>query len=235
MRSRQQDIERFYDLLGMLERQSGGTRTLASCHGRMGWPKRGVYFFFEDGETRSGSGNGPRCVRVGTHALKLNAGTKLWGRLSQHRGSGRTGGGNHRSSIFRQIVGAALMARDAAHDCPDWNDRKPVDRTAVLLTERALERQVSAVIGAMPFLWLAIGDDPGPDSLRGYIERNAIALLSAWGKEPIDPPSKNWLGHYCDRARVGGSGLWNFNHVDERYDPAFLDQLEELIAQSQIT
>ena len=30
----------------------------------------------------------------------------------------------------------------------------------------------------MPFLWLEVPDPPGPDSLRGYIERNAIVLLS---------------------------------------------------------
>ncbi len=39
------------------------------CTGRMRWPQRGVYFFFEDGETRSGSGSRHRVVRVGTHAL----------------------------------------------------------------------------------------------------------------------------------------------------------------------
>jgi hypothetical protein len=44
--------------------------------------------------------------------------------------------------------------------------------------EVELERAVSKVIGKMPFLWLSIGDEPGPDSLRGRIERNSIALLN---------------------------------------------------------
>ncbi len=83
----------------------------------------------------------------------------------------------------------------------------------------------------MPFLWLAIEDQPGPDSLRGYIERNAIALLSNHGKRPIDPASLSWLGQYCDREKVRASGLWNSNHVEEPYDPAFLDTLEQLIEQ----
>ena len=30
--------------------------------------------------------------------------------------------------------------------------------------------------------------------MRGYIERNAIALLSNYGKPAIDPPSPGWLG-----------------------------------------
>lgn len=46
------DLDRFYELLRRLEAVVGGTRTLAACDGRMGWPTRGVYFFFEPGETR---------------------------------------------------------------------------------------------------------------------------------------------------------------------------------------
>ncbi len=80
----------------------------------------------------------------------------------------------------------------------------------------------------MPFLWLGIEDEAGPDSLRGYVERNAISLLSNFGNSPLDPPSQGWLGHFCNRERVRISGLWNSNHVDEGYDPAFLDTLEHL-------
>jgi hypothetical protein len=83
----------------------------------MDWPKRGVYFFRELGENRSDTGEGPRIVRVGTHALKSGSQTKLWTRLSQHKGQPSTGRGNHRGSIFRLIVGTALIKRDA-HDFP---------------------------------------------------------------------------------------------------------------------
>lgn len=81
----------------------------------------------------------------------------------------------------------------------------------------------------MPFLWLGIDGAPGPQSLRGYIERNAIALLSNYERAVLDPPSQGWLGHLCDRERVRASGLWNSRHVDERHDPAFLGTLEMLI------
>lgn len=84
----------------------------------------------------------------------------------------------------------------------------------------------------MPFLWLAINDESGPGSLRGYIERNSIALLSNYAKDSFDPPSRNWLGRLCNRDRVRKSGLWNQNHVDEQYDPAFLDTLERLIRET---
>jgi len=88
---------------------------------------------------------------------------------------------------------------------------------------------VSKVIGAMPFLWLAVEDEPCADSLRGYIERNAIALLSNFDKDPLDRPSAEWLGRYCSREGVRRSGLWNSNHVDEPYDPAFLKRMEQLV------
>ncbi len=81
----------------------------------------------------------------------------------------------------------------------------------------------------MPFIWLSVDDEPGPQSLRGFIERNAIALLSNYGKLPIDPPSDSWLGSYCTREKVRTSGLWNSNHVDESYDPAFPGTLASLV------
>lgn len=43
------NIRRFYEILGQL-RGTINTRYLKDCDGKMGWPKRGVYFFFEDGE-----------------------------------------------------------------------------------------------------------------------------------------------------------------------------------------
>jgi hypothetical protein len=63
--------------------------------------------------------------------------------------------------------------------------------------------------GEMPFLWLSLEDQAGPESRRGYIERNSIALLSNYQKPPLDPPSLSWLGRYCERERVSSSGLWN--------------------------
>jgi len=224
---RQGHLTRFYTILDALEKRTGGARTLAQCSGRLDWPARGVYFFREAGETRSETGIGPRIVRVGTHALKAGSSTRLWNRLSQHRGKG-SGGGNHRGSIFRLIVGTSLMARDN-RTVTTWGRGNSATST-IVASEDAFECEVSAVIRHMPFLWLRIDDDPGPDSLRGYIERNSIALLSNYQKPPLDPPTAQWLGRHCDRAKVRESGLWNSNHVDEGYDPTFLDQMEKLVS-----
>jgi hypothetical protein len=180
----------------------------------------------ERGEDRSDSGAGPRVVRVGTHAIKAGSDTTLWKRLSQHKGRERSGRGNHRGSIFRLIVGTALNIE--APSCPTWGQGNTADKT-VRAAEAVLEERVSRIIGQMPFVWLAIDDEPGPASLRGYIEKNAIALLSNYAKSAIDPPSPGWLGHKCNREKVRQSGLWNQNHVDETYDPEFLTTFEGLV------
>ena len=105
-------LKRFYDILGILEHRIGGPRRLVDCSGRMDWPCRSVYFFREAGEVRSDSGSGPRIVRVGTHALRPGSGTRLWNRLSQHKGQARSGDGNHRGSVFQKHVGAALIEKN---------------------------------------------------------------------------------------------------------------------------
>lgn len=238
MSNRLADLERFYELLGRLERALGGTRTLTACRGRMDWPLRGVYFFFEDGEERRHTGRGPRVVRVGTHALTAGSQSTLRGRLSQHRGQVGSGSGNHRGSIFRLLVGAAIKRRDGLDEPASWGVKGDPAQAArrlgmtpaeVKASEHTLEQAVSRHIGAMQLLWLPVDDDPGPESVRGLIERNAIALLSNHQGAPLDPPSSGWLGLHSDRERVVRSGLWNNRHVDERHDPKFLNVFGELI------
>jgi hypothetical protein len=210
-------------------------RILAQCQGGMGWPVRGVYFFFEPGENRSDGR--PRVVRVGTHALQAGSKSSLWQRLSQHRGT-KSGRGNHRGSIFRLLVGKALKGRGQHPSARSWGTGKDaskaatrlgLSRQAVGLCEQPLEVAVSDHIRSMPFLWIGIDDEPGPGSDRGVIERNSIALLSNHSKAAIDPPSGDWLGRKCDRELVRSSGLWNNRHVDEEYNPAFLSLLERYV------
>ena len=121
-KARLDDLKRFYQAIGALNAAVNGPRTLSECSARLSWPPRGVYFFMEEGETRSHTGKGPRIVRVGTHALKTGAKSTLWKRLSQHKGQARSGGGNHRGSIFRLIVGTALIKKHG-YEFPTWDDR----------------------------------------------------------------------------------------------------------------
>jgi hypothetical protein len=81
----------------------------------------------------------------------------------------------------------------------------------------------------MPFLWLGIDDEPGPNSLRGVVERNCIALLASDEARLLDPPSSSWLGHHARAPEIRASGLWNVRHVGEVPEPGFLDLLERLV------
>ena len=237
--TRLDDLLQFYDLLRTLEQLSGGYWTFDSLRGHRKLPARGVYFFFENGEQRQESGQGPRVTRVGTHGLVQGAKSTLKGRLSQHFGQLRTGTGNHRGSIFRLLIGDALMNAHQAARLQSWGVRGSrneaemrlgTSRESIKDQERLLEVQVSKIARAMPFLCLDIDDPAGPKSLRGYIERNTIGLLSNYGRTSIDSPSPSWLGRNSNRERVRLSGLWNSDHVDEGYDAKFLDVLGDQVA-----
>ncbi|SRR6266516_1495348 len=226
----QADVDKFYLAMGRLADQLGGPKRLRDCTGSYGWPRQGVYFFYEDGETRAGGNR--RIVRIGTHALTPTSRTTLWGRLRQHRGqlAGRSPlGGNHRASVFRRHVGAALIRRDNSPEelLTSWLDRhRPTGERASQETQ--VEMEVSRYIGAMPFLWLSVSDRAD----RGYIERNSIALLSCLTGCP-DTPSPNWLGRDAVRAEIRESGLWNVDHVNDPHDPEFLDRLVQLVDSQQ--
>ena len=226
---RASDLDEFYRLLHQLEDRIGGKRRLGDCHGRMNWPQRGVYFFFEPGQSRSTEPSSARVTRVGTHALIRKSRTTLWRRLRQHRGTITPRGGNHRGSIFRLCVGEALMNRGHRTAALEHWGRGSSAPREVMLAERPHETLVSEYLGAMTILYLPVPDDPGSQSARGVIERNSIALLSACRHPSPDPQSPTWLGQFSSRDPIRQSGLWNNRHVDEDYDPDFLHLFDDLI------
>jgi hypothetical protein len=235
--ARRDDLDRFYGLLDDLARQVGGARKLKNCTGYMDWPDRGVYFFLEPGETRESSDR-MRVTRVGTHAVSEGSSTSLWDRLKQHYGTGSGSsdhphGGAHRGSVYRKRVGEAIIEKHDLHDdYPDWDERwSSIDRerSEVRDEEYILERRVSTYIREQPFLPVALDDEPSADSDRASLERNAIALLSNVEERSIDPRGDGWLGRYSRSREIRDSGLWNVNHVGERYDEGSLDLLERAV------
>lgn len=100
----------------------------------------------ESGKNQSESDTGSRLVRVGTHALKPGSGTTLWNRLSQHKEQLRSRGRNHRGSIFRFIVGTALIDRDGI-ECSSWDNRRSTAPPEVRQREQPFELTVSDIIG----------------------------------------------------------------------------------------
>jgi hypothetical protein len=158
-------------------------------------------------------------------------------RLKQHRGH-KSGGGQHRASIFRALIGEALLQRGDLGPCASWGVKGDpskasaalgLNRAEMLEAEAVVEKSVSSHIWSMPFLWLEINNQSGPDSARAYIVRNAIALLSNYQRPAIDPPSAGWLGRSSSRDFVRHSGLWNVRHVTETYDATFLHRLAEFV------
>lgn len=222
------DIERFYSILARLRAWPHQGECLREQSRQTVVPTDGVYFFQEPGEYRAGEPGVLRIVRVGTHAVSQGSKATLWQRLRTHKGT-KAGGGNHRGSIFRKHVGAAIYARDGI-DPTRWNTGSSAPH-AVRAQEAAHEKRVSAYLGAMPVFWVAVPGTSGPTNRRAFIERNAIALLSNH-LHPTDKATDGWLGNSYPSGEVRGSALWNVNHVNEEYDPRFLDDLAACVART---
>lgn len=217
---------RLYALLDRLSTSLGGRPRLRDCRGGSSWPQRGLYFFFDPDEPRWASG-GARIVRVGTHGVSRGSKATLWNRLRTHRG-GEDASGNHRSSIFRLHVGAAMNARFKDPSFPNsWGVGQAAGKE-IRHHEEQLERQVSKYIGNLQILWLAILDEASPDSDRAYLEQNCVALLSG-ARGPLDPPTSSWLGNWSPRSSIRSSGLWNVDYVDRAYDDQFLDVFDAYV------
>lgn len=189
-------------------------------------PSRGLYFFFEDSEKRSGRAE-LRVTRVGTHAVSRGAASTLRSRLRTHAGTAALAG-SHRSSIFRLHVGGALLADDSSR-VPTWGTGSGgTADAATRAVEAALERDVSARLRGMRVVLVSINDEPSAQSDRAYIERNAIGLISTVGHR-LDPPSPVWLGNNSRRAEIQEHGMWNLDHLEYRSHPDFADVLRDYV------
>ena len=239
-RARGLSLERtLYEFLGLVNlagRRPPGVLSLPDAARERSMPKRGVYFFLDPSEV--GPDGSPRIVRVGTHALTSGSSSTLRQRLAQHRGRVRSGGGNHRGSIFRLLVGQALLARGLEAPCRSWGIKG--SRSAASLAtgaslaqlaaaEQPVEAAVSRQLAALQVACVPVEDEPGPNSLRGVIERGAIALLAEASRRGSAKHGPNWLGHWSNRRAVVASGLWNQNHVEEPWSESFIEALEESV------
>jgi hypothetical protein len=140
----------------------------------------------------------------------------------------------------RTDVGQALLARGGLPPCPSWGVKSDaakaceglgIDQQALAIDEAPVEQAVSRHIDTMRCIWVEVDDEPGPNSVRGVIEGQSIALLSNYDRELLDPPSSGWLGRFSNRSFVSASGLWNQRRVTETHDSKFLDALKTAIAE----
>jgi hypothetical protein len=223
MHKRQKDLDRFYELMSELEK-CNPKQQLKYSDGNQDWISQGIYFFYEDKEKREDGS--PRIVRIGTHAVSKGSKTTYWSRLRQHKGT-KYGSGNHRGSVFRKLIGQSIIIKNSLTEFSYWGKAK-VDKT-LKAQEKTLEMKVSEIIGNLNFLSLEVIGESRKNNMRAYIETNSIALLSNLNKQEIDAPSSNWLGRWSGHKDVIGSGLWNSDDTEKKYDPSFLIKLEELI------
>jgi len=219
------DIDFFYKLIEKLEMSYGGKRLASACDGKLSWPQKGIYFFYEPNEFRINS-NVERVVRVGTHGVSKGSKSTLWNRLKTHIGT-RNGSGNHRGSIFRLHVGAALCAKYNGLYVNSWGVGQSAPKE-IRKSELEIEQKVSNHIGKMKILWLAVSDASSSHSDRAYLEKNIIGLLSQY-QTFYDPPSETWLGLFSPDERIKKSGLWNLNYLGYEYDRHSLNILEEYV------
>lgn len=186
-----------------------------------GMPDSGVYLFLDERERRLKDIDQLRIVRVGTHGVAAGSKASLRNRIRTHFGTA-SGDGNHRSSIFRLHTGRSLINAHLAPAIESWGV-SAADKSK-LYTERGLEQAVSKYLGELFVLFIAVPGPPDKNNDRAYLEQNLIALLSN-GCKPLDPPSCEWLGLNSAKQEIRKSGLWNVNHVEQRFDPNFLDIL----------
>lgn len=213
-------LDATYKVLWRLTRKSELRRLASVIDDDM--PASGVYLFFDERERRLKHIDQLRVVRVGTHGVASGSKASLRSRMRTHFGTS-VGEGNHRSSVFRLHVGRSLINAKLTPLIPSWGT--PVASKDALQDERELEQAVSKYLAGLLVLLIAIPGESDKTNDRAYIEQNLIALLSNRCK-PLDPPSADWLGLRSPKQEIRKSGLWNINHVDQRFDPAFLDVLD---------
>jgi len=242
MQERNIEIDQLYELL---DRQSEKLRARYDHSltptvfptSRRGWGTKGVYFFFEPDEQRGFNVDAQRVVRIGSHS---GGKSSIESRIVQEHAKdwGR--------SIFRRHVGASLIRRgDFDIEIKQVDEVKQVDRDrwANLWSARrngrgvhhllesldpalhSLHAIVTETIKNMNIVWIEIPDR----NARLDFEKECIQLLSNYNNasDPIDSPSKDWLGRFSLNEEVQRSGLWNVQHVKRPHRSGFLQDFEK--------
>jgi len=218
--NRIEKINTFYSLLEILDKKFP-KRTLSELN-KSNLPIKGVYFFFDTEQTRSKSKE-LKVIRIGTHAARANSKTTLYNRLKQHKGTNK-GYGNHRGSVFRELVGFCFI-NNQFPEVSSWGQKNKKTNS-----EKQVENTVSSYLSNLLFTVIEIPGASHKDNDRAFIEKNSISLLSNYNKEKIDANTQKWLGNGCRKDKVIKSGLWNRDYVDrEQIDDDFLKSFEKYI------
>jgi hypothetical protein len=222
---RVRDVRALYAHIGEARRQ-GRTFLLGDLSARS-LPEKGVYIFLDPAETSAWS-NGPRIVRIGTHAVSEGSKSSLRTRLRNHLGPAH-GVGSHRGSIFRLHVGRAMLEAEGRNGAEvlTWGvgqqSPKPVPDNEI-----AHERRVTDYLQRLEVFVFDIDDPPSKTSLRALAETQLIGLMTADGL-PLEPASAGWLGLRSPMAPIRETGLWNIRDVGAAYRPDRRGSVSDLL------
>lgn len=217
-------LAQFYKVMEKLSRKRPLKRLKDLVEGDM--PEAGVYLFFDEHESRLKDLGKLRVVRVGTHGVANGSKASLRNRMRTHFGT-VAGDGNHRSSVFRLHTGRSMINAKVVGDVSSWGTARVEKST--LLAEREVEQAVSKYLSNLFVLLISIPGESEKINDRAYVEQNLIALLSN-GCRPLDPPSSSWLGLNSAKREIRKSGLWNVNHVEQPFDPGFLEVFDYYVS-----
>lgn len=219
------DLKKLYQHIS-LARQKGFTFKFSELPSKK-LAKRGVYVFLDPRELNFLK-DGPRIVRIGTHAVSSESKSTLRNRLRSHLGQA-DGGGNHRGSIFRLHVGRALLD---SGDLNFYSETWGAGQHAIAEIREAeveLEQRVSTYLSELEIFLIPISDEPSKDSLRAHVETQLIALCSE-DFHTIDQSESTWLGRHSPMSTITKSGLWNLRDVAKEYKPDGLGSVTHLIS-----
>ncbi|MBN1762615.1 MAG: peroxide stress protein YaaA [Methanomicrobia archaeon] len=159
-------------------------------------PTNGIYFFYEDGEfCTHGNEKRNRIVRIGTYRVDGNFRSRI---NSHYRG-------NKNSSVFRKLLGGALIGRKDPNDrrLKQWLEQDaPSFQEIELEVTKELKEHFS-------FRCIPVEDKEE----RACLEEQLIATMAKCDK---CKPSENWLGNFATDELVRKSGLWNHQHVTSK-------------------
>jgi len=236
------ELQQLYGELETLRERIDGPYYLSDVSAEGNWPSRGIYIFF-DPKTDFSSPVRQWCIsRIGTVGDCEGSSATIWERLRAHRGTKRgqyQNGGNSRGSVFRRHVGEALIRNNGLEDkYPHWGVPHrslpdEIDTQTLRESEHPLEKRVSEYIRSLPFLWVNVPGEPGPDCERAMLEKNLIGLV-AHGRKTVPGLIRNgWLGRNAAEASITRTGLWNLDHTASLFDRNAVDDFERYVQETQ--
>lgn len=176
--------------------------------------KRGIYFFYETGETWGHGGSKPRIVRIGTSSNLRN-------RINEHYlfdekklDFDKMKPAPKERSIFRENLGRAILKQFNDPYLKVWDidftslqNREKYGSLRDIKKEKSIEEGITTIIQTLFSFRFII-----PDKNENInLEKSLIGTLSKCKKCRA---SSNWLGNYSPKEKIKSSGLWQVNFLN---------------------